>query len=108
MLPYDNFDPKTFIMRDWLALDRTILANERTFLAWSRTSLTLVIAGLTFIQFFEHSIFKAVGVISVLAGILIFVLGYARFRRMLRHYRALSKFEDSAMHDVEDRTQGPE
>jgi putative membrane protein len=106
MLPYDNFDPKAFIVRDWLALDRTIFANERTFLAWCRTSLTLVIAGISLIKFFGHSIYTAVGAVSVAAGVVIFILGYARYRRMLGHYRALSKLEDSALPEALRRRVG--
>jgi putative membrane protein len=106
ILPYDNFDPKAFIVRDWLALDRTILANERTFLAWCRTSLTLMIAGVTFVRFFGHRIYTVIGAIFIAAGILIFTLGYARYRRMLGHYRALSKLEDSALPEALRRRVG--
>ncbi len=105
-LPYDNFDPKAFIVRDWLALDRTIFSNERTFLAWCRTSLTLIIAGMSFIQFFGHSIYTVVGAISIVGGIFIFILGFARYRHMLGHYRALSKLEDSALPEALRRRVG--
>ena len=52
-LPYDNFDAQEFILRDWLALDRTVLANERTFLAYGRTSLGLFLSGVTLIKVFK-------------------------------------------------------
>lgn len=32
--PYSRFDQEELIIRDYLAADRTVLANERTFLAY--------------------------------------------------------------------------
>ncbi|MDH5381747.1 MAG: DUF202 domain-containing protein, partial [Cyclobacteriaceae bacterium] len=37
------------ILRDFLALERTTLANERTLFAYIRTSLYLILAGIAFI-----------------------------------------------------------
>jgi putative membrane protein len=96
-MPYDNFDPREFIVRDWLALDRTILANERTFLAYGRTALTLFIAGLTFVKFFGHVAYAAIGYVFVLAGFVIFALGLRRYVRMMRHYRGLSVLSDEIL-----------
>ncbi|MDD2749769.1 DUF202 domain-containing protein [Acidithiobacillus sp.] len=46
-MPYLNkFSAHNFILRDWLALDRTILANERTILSFTRTALVLILAGI--------------------------------------------------------------
>jgi len=96
-LPYDNFDPRQFIIRDWLALDRTILANERTFLAYSRTSLTLIIAGLTFVRFFGHHLFAVLGYMFIVGGIGVFVLGLRRFNKMAAHYKRLSLIEEGEL-----------
>jgi len=96
-LPYDNFKPREFIVRDWLALDRTTLANERTFLAYSRTALTLVIAGLTFVRFFGHQLFAALGYLFIVGGISVFVFGVRRFRKMATHYKNLSRIEESEL-----------
>lgn len=41
---YEKLDRKSLILRDHLAVDRTILANERTVLAYVRTILTAFIA----------------------------------------------------------------
>lgn len=38
------------ILRDHLAIDRTVLANERTLLAYGRTALTLLIVGFSFLH----------------------------------------------------------
>jgi len=43
--PYDRFRRDELILRDVLAIDRTILSNERTVLAYLRSALTLFIVG---------------------------------------------------------------
>lgn len=93
-LPYDNYNPRDFIIRDWLALDRTILANERTFLAYGRTTLTLVIAGLSFVKFFGHVAYSIIGYAFIAAGMVIFLFGLKRFLKTKKHYKALSILED--------------
>lgn len=41
---------------DWLALDRTRLANERTILAYSRSAFAVLVAGVSFIKIFESDL----------------------------------------------------
>ena len=50
--PYESLPLGTCILRDHLAMDRTILANERTLLAYVRTAFATIVAGLSFLQFF--------------------------------------------------------
>ena len=50
--PYREFRAEELILRDFLALDRTVLANQRTFLAYIRTSLAFLVTGAGFIKFF--------------------------------------------------------
>jgi len=45
--PYERFGNGDLILRDELAIDRTLLANERTFLAYLRAGVTLMLAGVT-------------------------------------------------------------
>lgn len=96
-LPYDNFEPRKFIVRDWLALDRTILANERTFLAYGRTALALVISGLTFIKFFGHLAYSLIGYVFIVLGVGVFAFGLKRYWHMERHYRGLSHLSDEML-----------
>jgi len=70
--PYENFSKEEFILRDQLAIDRTILANERTVLSYVRTSLALIAAGGALIHFFEEQ----------LVGGAILIIGYMRYRKM--------------------------
>ncbi|AEK58253.1 DUF202 domain-containing protein [Acidithiobacillus caldus] len=104
-LPYFRFDPHSFILRDWLALDRTVLANERTFLAYTRTALTLVLAGLTFIRFFGPDFWAILGYAALTVGVALWLLGLKRYRTMLEHYRALLPEEERAL-SPESQRQG--
>lgn len=95
--PYDSFQRHELILRDWLALDRTILANERTFLAYSRTSLTLIIAGLAFVKFFGHVIYVTAGYIFIVAGIGFFVFSLSRYRRMVARLKIVQQAEEDLL-----------
>ncbi|MGE5240147.1 MAG: DUF202 domain-containing protein [Bacteroidota bacterium] len=86
-------------MRDWLALDRTILANERTFLAYSRTSLTLIIAGLAFVKFFGHVFYITGGYLFIAAGVGFFIFSLTRYRRMVARLKIVQQAEEDLLHE---------
>ena len=96
-LPYDNFNAREFIIRDWLALDRTVLANERTFLAYGRTALGLFLGGLTLIKLFQSEFAIVTGWAFVGFAVAVFAFGVLRFRKMQGHYRGLSAFGTAAL-----------
>jgi putative membrane protein len=86
--PYARFDRESLILRDVLAVDRTVMANTRTFLSYIRTSLTLFIAGVTFIHFFEPRVFLVIGWSFIPISGVVFVLGtiyYIRMKRSMKH-----------------------
>ncbi|WP_018476543.1 DUF202 domain-containing protein [Pontibacter roseus] len=68
-------------IRDSLAMERTKLANERTFLAYSRTAMALVIAGLSFIKFFEDPIYQAMGALFIPIGLVVGFIGYRKYSK---------------------------
>ncbi len=72
---------KNLILRDHLAVDRTILANERTLLSYIRTSLTFFVAGVTFIQFFKSPILEIVGYIFIPIASIVLYMGLTRFKK---------------------------
>lgn len=77
--PYIKSDKNQMLMRDYLAIDRTIMSNEVSFLAYIRTSLTLLIAGITILKFIETGwIITLAWVLIALAGLL-FVQGFIRY-----------------------------
>lgn len=63
----------------------TTLANERTFLAYIRTSLTLFVAGVSFVEFFTYPIVVKIGLVFVVFGIITFLIGLFRFLKTRSH-----------------------
>lgn len=80
--PYERFGQTELILRDELAIDRTILANERTFLAYLRSAVALFIAGVSIIHFSSERWFMLVGFLCLPAAILAAAVGLMRFRKM--------------------------
>lgn len=66
-------------VRDKLARQRTELANERTLLAYVRTALGFVIAGIPAVWWLEQPAMQALGVVSLVTGVVIFGIGIWRF-----------------------------
>ena len=79
---YKNFSAKELILRDHLAIDRTILSNESTLLAYIRTSLAVIAAGATLVHFFIEFYIQCIGAILVILGIVILILGIRRYKMM--------------------------
>jgi putative membrane protein len=80
--PYSQFDSAELILRDQLAIDRTLLANERTLLSYLRSGVALFIAGVSIIHFSHELWFTVVGFICLPSGILTVWFGASRFRKM--------------------------
>lgn len=66
-------------MNDILAMERSSMANERTFLAYIRTSLTLIVPGLTGVEFANSPSLKVIAALFVPLGVLVILVGAARF-----------------------------
>jgi len=81
---YLRFADDELILRDELAIDRTLLANERTVLAYLRSAVALVLAGVSIMHFAHEGWFRAIGIVSVPAGLFVGVFGVRRYRRMDR------------------------
>ena len=92
--PYSKFDGDDLILRDELAIDRTLLANERTLLAYLRSGVALVIAGVTIINFSEEGWFLAVGIACIPIGLITGMIGALRFRRMNRSISLIRQRQD--------------
>ena len=86
---YQRFRKDELILRDELAIDRTLLANERTLLAYLRGGLTLLLVGVTFIHFSNQGWFMALGVLCLPAGAAVLAFGTWRYRKMDRSIRIL-------------------
>ncbi len=79
---YARFARENLILRDELAIDRTLMANERTLLAYLRSAVALLIAGVSIIHFSQQVWFWAIGIFCLPFGILTGIIGVVRFRRM--------------------------
>jgi len=79
---YSQFNTAELILRDHLAIDRTLLANERTLLSYLRSGVALFIAGISIIHFSHEGWFTAVGFFCLPSGIFTVLFGVARFRNM--------------------------
>jgi putative membrane protein len=85
--PYERFRGNDLILRDELAIDRTILANERTILAYLRGAVSLILVGITFVHFFETHLLGYVGLACVPFGVVVGIFGYIRYRTMNKAIR---------------------
>lgn len=86
--PYERFKASELILRDELALDRTVLANERTLLSYVRTGLALAITGGGAIKFFYSWAAVGLGAGFIALGLAVAVFGVWRFRRVASHIAA--------------------
>ncbi len=79
---YSKYCADNLILRDELAIDRTLLANERTLLSYLRSAAALLIAGFSIIHFSTEVWFWVLGLACIPAGIMTGIIGVARYRRM--------------------------
>lgn len=81
---------KEIILRDFLALERTKLANERTLLAYLRGSIYLILGGIAFLQLEDFDNVKWLGPVTLFLAISFMFLGVFRFfylkRRLKKFY----------------------
>jgi putative membrane protein len=91
--PYARFKTDELILRDYLAVDRTVLANERTLLSYVRTAIAFAAAGAALIHFFDFVFVKLVGWVLIPLAIGILGVGAQRYLRMRQR---LAKLVDKA------------
>jgi putative membrane protein len=81
---------KDLSLSDYLAIERTKLANERTLLAYTRSSLYLLLGGIAFIQLQGYDNLKWLGYLSLCLSVVIMAIGMLRFfflkKRLKRYY----------------------
>lgn len=96
--PYTTYirDHDNLILRDYLAIDRTMLANETSFMSYVRTALTLIAAGATLIKFFTEPTLQALGWAFVFFGGLLAMQGYNRYRKV-----------DKVLHEIKGEIMEP-
>ena len=88
-------DSKTAVIRTDLAASRTVLANERTLLAYVRTSLAMILTGASALHLpglhpdptFGPALYEIGGGAFIGLGVLVFAVGYRRYRKMEKAIR---------------------
>lgn len=92
MNSYKNQDK--IILRDYLALERTRLANERTLFAYIRTSLYLLTAGLGIFEIESIQHLRMLAWVCVVVSAILFVFGLYKYYQ-LRKYLNTYAYDDS-------------
>ncbi len=82
--PYAACDLEELSLRDYLAIDRTRLANERTLLAYLRSAVALLLTGLSILHFWPRDWFGIVGWACLPSGLITGIVGVIRHRGMRR------------------------
>ncbi len=82
---FENRDE--IILRDYLAMERTKLANERTLLSYIRSSLYLLLGGIAIIQLEGFESIKFIGYISLGLTVLLAIIGIYRFQKLNRQLK---------------------
>lgn len=101
----EEFDKgKEMILRDYLAVERTRLANERTLFAYIRTALYLLTVGIGIFEIRSIWHLKWLGWICLLLSIIILPLGIVRFIKIKKHLTAYTKQQENQKNIEENHT----
>ena len=85
---YSKFQQKEEIkLNDYLALERTRLANERTLFSYIRTALYLTLGGIAFLQMDDFKNIKWLAPICFVLSIVILVTGIIKYILMKRRLK---------------------
>jgi|SRR5687768_9949738 len=87
---------KDLVLREYLAIERTKLANERTLLTYIRTGLYFLVAGSTLGHLIDTAFWNRMGVPVIVVGAIIMALGFIRFLQVGRKIEKTKKHIGSA------------
>lgn len=82
---------KDLVLREYLAIERTRLANETTLLAYIRTGLYFLVAGSTLGYFIKSEFWNIIGTPLIIIGLIIMVLGVVRYLKLRKSIAASKK-----------------
>lgn len=75
----DNNTQNELIVRDYLAKQRTSLANVRTLLSYIRTSLYFLVSGTALIKVEDLENIKEFGYLSFLISVVLLIVGFFNY-----------------------------
>src|SRR5210317_1731818 len=85
-----DFKPdQEVILRDYLAIERTRLANERTLLSYISSSLYLLLGSIALFQIKNYPNFEYLALASLVFSIIFFVIGVYRFTLLKKSLKRL-------------------
>lgn len=97
---YRFVNKEEIILRDFLAMERTRLANERTFMSYIRTALFLLTGGLTLLQLEGYRQLHWLAYLAIVLSLVLAVTGIMRFfilsKRLHGFYKQI-KYEDEQL-----------
>jgi len=79
---YNGAEREAMTLRDYLAVDRTVMSNEVSFLSYIRTALTMDVAAVTFLKFFDVTALHILGWVLIIASLMLVVHGATRYETM--------------------------
>ncbi|MEO6347023.1 MAG: DUF202 domain-containing protein, partial [Aquaticitalea sp.] len=77
------------ILRDYLAIERTRLANERTLLSYIKSSLYLLLGGITVLQLTNYRDLQYLGISALVFSAIFFIIGIYRFTILKKSLKRL-------------------
>ena len=77
------------ILRDYLALDRTVLANERTLLSYLRTFVGAFSAGVAMVKLFDTLFTTVTGYIFIIVSPVFIIAGTIRYIQIAKKLKSL-------------------
>jgi putative membrane protein len=75
---------KDLILRENLAIERTVMANDRTLLSFIRTSLYFFVAGLSLTELLTFRYELLLEVMCFVAGACMLLVGFVKYLRQIR------------------------
>ena len=83
----ENKTESELIVRDYLARQRTQLANDRTLLSYIRTSLYFLVSGTALIKVEDLENVKEFGYISFIICFILLILGFYNFFKIRKRLK---------------------
>jgi len=99
-----DYKPKgEYILRDFLAMERTTMANERTFFAYVRISFYLVIVGIALVELENFEAVQWLGFALFGISVFLIIFGIVRYQMMQkklnRYYEGMEVEQDKLKKD---------
>lgn len=91
-----DFKPdEQIILRDYLAIERTRLANERTLLSYIKSSLYLLLGGITVLQLKNYPDLRYLGVTALVFSAIFLIIGIYRFTLLKKSLKRLYYMQEN-------------